>query len=310
MPGVHRGVQAVRRGLAVEEPAAPLGQRVAQGEGVDSTRSVVAEGHDRGIGGAPHGDAGRGADGGPQRRSRRPGVGGQTEVAVLAEVVEDGPTGGDGAARPGAGHGRRPVEAAQPVGGDERLQAGQVGIAVEDDRHPLGRVSVLVEVGADGRHPGDGQVPGFGDVAERAEEGEDEPAQAGVDVAEDAPLGGQRRQVGDRVDHALRIRRCRADHQNGVVVHGVGHGPDVGAAVGTHRDPAGLDVEVVRRLLECRVRAGGQHHVGSGHVPLGPPPVTGRLGGLEEGLGAPRGEIAPGGAGCRRGGGRPRAGRR
>jgi hypothetical protein len=138
-------------------------------------------------------------------------------------------------------------------------------------------------------------------VAEGHEERQQEPAEAGVDVAQDAALEGEGAQIGDGVDHALGVRGRRADDQDGVVVRRIGHFVDVGAPVGTHRGAARLDVEVVRRLLERRVGAGGEHHVRPGGTSGGPPPVPGRLGGLEERLGAPRGEVAAG----RRPAGRP-----
>ena len=119
------------------------------------------------------------------------GVLGQPQVAVAAEVVEDGPAGGDGPGRPGAGHRRRAVEPAQPVGGHERLQPGQLAVPVDDHRDPLGGVAVLVEVGGDRGHPGHRQVPLLVQVAQSAEEGEDEAPEAGVDMAEDPPFGGQ-----------------------------------------------------------------------------------------------------------------------
>ena len=59
-------------------------------------------------------------------------------------------------------------------------------------------------------------------------------------------LGRHRGQVGDRVDDAVRVAGRRADDEAGAVGHRVGHGVDVGPAVGAHRDPDLLDVEVLR----------------------------------------------------------------
>src|SRR5665213_2195522 len=201
--------------------------------------------------------------------------------------------GGPIAAGPGTGHRGRAVEAAQPVRRHEGLEAGQSGVAVEDDRHALGRVSVLVKVGTDRRHPGNRQVPRSRDVPEGGVDQQEEPPEAGVDVAQDATLGGQGAEVGDRVDDPLGVGGCRADHEHGVVVHRVGHGPHVGRPVRSHRHAAGLHAEVVGRLVERGMATGGEHHVGAGHAPLGPTPVAGGLGGLEERLGAPRREVAP-----------------
>ena len=111
-------------------------------------------------------------------------------------------------------------------------------VAVEDDRYALGRVAVLVQIGADRGDPWDGQVPLLGDVSERAQKRQDEPAQAGVDVAEDAAFQCQGAEFGDRVDHALGVGGGRADHEDGVVVDGVGHGVDVCAPVSADRHPS------------------------------------------------------------------------
>ncbi len=108
-------------------------------------------------------------------------------------------------------------------------------------------------------------------------------------IPRSAGHGGQ---VGDGVDHTLGIGRGRADHHDGVVVHRVGHGVDVGGEVGADSHPSRLDVEVVGGLLEGGVGTGGHHHVGASDASLRPTPVPSRLGRLQQGLGAPGGQVA------------------
>ena len=94
----------------------------------------------------------------------------------------------------------RPVDARRPVGVEEPLQVPPVGVAVQDHRRALGRVAVLVDVGRDLGDARDPEVPRRHRPAEVLEERQHEAADAAVDVAADAPLGGQRRQLLDRVD--------------------------------------------------------------------------------------------------------------
>ena len=276
VPGLHGGMQAVRRGLPVEEPASTVGQGVTEGEGVDATLvEVTPECEHGGVRCPPQGQAGCLHDGGLQLGSRLMGVRRQSQVAVGPEVVEHRPSGGDRSGGSGAGHRRGAVEAAQPVGGDEGLQPGQLAVAVDDHRDALGRVAVLVEVCGDRGHAGHAQVPGLGHVPELVQEREDVSAQAGVHVAEDPALAGHRGQVGDGVDHTLGVGRGGADQHDRGVVHRVGHGVDVGGEVRADRDPSRLDVEVVGGLLEGGVGAGGHHHVGAIGCRVAPGPSPG-----------------------------------
>ena len=105
--GLHGRVQAVRRGLAVEEPASPVGQRVTQGEGVDwPIIGIRTEREHSGIRVTPDGQPRDTRDGRLQRRCRLVGVFGQPEVSVGTQVVEHGPAGRDRPRGSGARHGR------------------------------------------------------------------------------------------------------------------------------------------------------------------------------------------------------------
>ena len=65
-----------------------------------------------------------------------------------------------------------------------------------------------------------------GDVVEVREH---PPADAGVDVAADAARGGERGDLGHRVDDAVGVRRRGGDDEDGRVVDGGGHRGRVGA---------------------------------------------------------------------------------
>ena len=72
----------------------------------------------------------------------------------------------------------------------------------------------------------------------------------------DAPTdAASARELRDRVDHALRVLRRGADDEHGVVVDARGHRVDVGAPVGVARHLVHAHAEVVRGLVERRVRA-------------------------------------------------------
>jgi hypothetical protein len=126
------------------------------------------------------------------RRSQRLGRAEQPlsrlEVSLLAEPHHGGPRGGAEGARSGAGGGRRAVVAALPLGEGEELVLAQVLGAVEHDAGALRGVAVLVRVGGDGGHAGQGEVEVGNVAAQRAREREDEAAQAAVDVQADVVL--------------------------------------------------------------------------------------------------------------------------
>ena len=105
------------------------------------------------------------------------------------------------------------------------------------------------------------------------------------------------RELGDRVDDAVRVRRRARDHQHGpvagLVERGLGRG-DVGREVGADRHQHRLHAEVVRGLVERRVRGCRQHHAGLGHVRMR---VARRLHREQHRLGAARGHGADRGVG-------------
>ena len=79
----------------------------------------------------------------------------------------------------------------------------------------------------------------------------------------DAPtLVGELGQLRDRIDDTLRVLRCRADDEHGVVGDVRGHRIDVREPLVVDVDLVRVDAEVVRGLVERRMRARRDHHVG------------------------------------------------
>ena len=105
------------------------------------------------------------------------------EVALFAEVVEDGPGGGDAAAGAGAGVAAGGVEAGGPVFEGEALVFDEGLVAEEEAGDALVGVAELVDVDGDGGDALDGEVVVGDGIAELPGEGEDETAVTGVDVA-------------------------------------------------------------------------------------------------------------------------------
>ena len=96
-----------------------------------------------------------------------------------------------------------------------------------------------------------------------------EAAHARIDVHRRADGSGECGQLGDRIDHTLRILRRRTDDEHRVLVHERRHRVDVGLPVGVDGHLARGDIEVVRGLVERRVRTGRDHHVRFGDSSLG-----------------------------------------
>ena len=113
----------------------------------------------------------------------RPGCGGQPQVAVVAEVPQGGVRGGDRPAGAGGGDHRVDHRVAGPVGVREVLRGAQRRIAVQQHRHALRRVRVLVQVDRDRGDPGHGEVERRHRHAEAAQVGQGPAAEAGVHVA-------------------------------------------------------------------------------------------------------------------------------
>ena len=86
---------------------------------------------------------------------------------------------------------------------------------------PLRGIAELVEVGGDGRHAGDAEVPGRDLVSQLLGERQEVASDAGVDVEADAALVGGSRHLRDGVNHAENGAGGRSDHQDGVAGDGV-----------------------------------------------------------------------------------------
>ena len=82
-----------------------------------------------------------------------------------------------------------------------------------------------VQVDADARHAGHSESP----RQDVVEEGQDPAADAGVDMASEPAIGGNRRDLRDRSDHAVGVGRCGPDDEHGVLADGVRHGPGIRA---------------------------------------------------------------------------------
>ena len=140
--------------------------------------------------------------------------------------------------------------------------------------------------------PGEAKVERLGIPPEHTQEGKEEPTHARIDVAEDPPLRCQSGDVGDGIDDAVGIRRRRTDHHDGGVRAGIGQRRDVDAEVRADRDADQFDVEVVRRLGECGVRALRRHDPGVPDPPVLACHVARRLDRLEEALGPTGRQVA------------------
>jgi len=91
------------------------------------------------------------------------------------------------------------------VRGREELVLAQVAVAIEHDGRALGTVGVLVQIHRDARDAIDREVEVWHLVAELAEVGEQEAADAGVHVHPHAALLGQGRELHDRIHDAVGV---------------------------------------------------------------------------------------------------------
>ena len=126
----------------------------------------------------------------------------------------------------------------------------------------------------------------------RAAYGSTQPADAGVDVAADAARGGQRGQLGDRVDDAVRVRRRAGHDQHGAVPSAstaAAVAAGVRAEVRPDRHHDRLDAEVVRGLANAACAVEGSTIRGAVDVRAG---VAGGLHGEQHRLGAAGGDGA------------------
>ena len=134
-------------------------------------------------------------------------------------------------------------------------------VAEEDGGGALRRKSVLVEVGRHRRDPVDGEVEIGDGVAELAHERGDEATDAGIDVEPQTMLAGERGEILDGVDDAVRELRCGAGQHDRVGIDRLRHGSHVGAEVAAYRHPAYAHVQKVAGLVERGVGAiRGDHH--------------------------------------------------
>src|SRR5512140_2098569 len=82
---------------------------------------------------------------------------------------------------------------------------------------------------------------------------QDEATDTGIDVQRQAVLHRERAELGDRIDHAMRILRRRGDEADRAPADRLGHRANVGAHLGVDLALHELHAEVVRRLVERRV---------------------------------------------------------
>ena len=143
------------------------------------------------------------------------------DVAAAADGEEGCPATRDERAGPGAGHSWGAVDAAGPVRGDEILVRAEFGGAVEDDTVAFGCEAIFVRVDRDGGYAGLAEVEASSLVvrgwkAGGGEEGEEEGAEAAVDVEGDLIFGGDAGDGGDVVDNACGVIWAGCNDENGV----------------------------------------------------------------------------------------------
>ena len=117
-------------------------------------------------------------------------------------------------------------------------------------------------VGRDRGDTGHAEVEGRDGFTERTPEGQDESAEAAVDVEPDFRRQGHLSELGDRVDRAIAVVACRTDDGDGLVIDGLRH--ILGSHGGGHRidgDRDHLEVIEVTRLVERRVCGLGLDHL-------------------------------------------------
>ncbi len=214
--------------------------------------------------------------------------------AFLAQVVQDGPGARHRAAALAGCDGGVDQRVTGSIGAGEKLVFADVLVPVHDARSALGGVAVLVQVGRDGGHARHAEIEIGQVVAQLAHEREMDAAHAAIHVEEQALLLGQRADLGNRVDHALRVAWCRSHQQNRVFGDGRSHG------IRFHLESGRVDVhhhrrqaQVMRRLVERGVRCLGQYHFGPDDLWMQRPrPVSGGLHGQHNAFGAARCHVA------------------
>mmetsp|Transcript_23326 Transcript_23326/g.57898 ORF Transcript_23326/g.57898 Transcript_23326/m.57898 type:complete len:359 (-) Transcript_23326:372-1448(-) len=276
-------------------PSAQVLHRVAERIDVDVRASRRAEGYDTHVRPADELDpvdlldrlADRlcGADDLPRR------------LDIPAEPMrsERRPRRGDDAAWPAAEDGGRGVDAARPLGDESVHRVAQLRRREHHDRGSLWREAILVRVARDAGHAAHAEVAFARQVEARLlHEGQQEAAEAAVDVQPAASRSGDAREAFDRIDCAVGELRRRADDGDGVRVDEPAHVVEVDLHGGVDARVAQLDAEVLRRLVEGGVCSDARHDVGRTDAALLAAVVAVRLHRHEDRLGAARRERADG----------------
>lgn len=219
-------------------------------------------------------------------------------VAAFALGHEGGPAAGDEGAGTGARDAGGGVHAAGPVGGDEILVGAEGGGAVEDGGVALGGEAVFMRVAAYAGDAFEGEVEGFGFEASAGEKGDEEGAEAAVDVEGELAFQRKARKRRNVVDDAVGKAGGGADKEDGVAVYEAGDGGEVHAVGGGGAvDEVDFDFEVGACFAESGVGGFGEDHFGLGDAALGEGFLPGGEAGHEDGFGA-----AGGGDACGPGG--------
>ena len=206
-PEIDRDVQVARRErcgeLSLDIPAA-FGHCIRQLVDVDDVGLEREHAHGRL---AEHFQFGDGVDAGDQL------LGGflhgldDVHEAFFAQVSQDRPGARHRAAALGTEHGRVDKRVGGGVGAGEDLVFADILAAVQNRRSAFGGVAVFVQVGRDGGHAWHAEIEIGHFVAQFAHERQMNAAHAAVHMEEQILFLGNRTDLGNRVDHALRIAR-------------------------------------------------------------------------------------------------------
>ena len=211
--GVRRSdghVQAGRKLLAIQVPAA---QRHLVADFID-VEPVGSDGMNAHVRVAQHLQPRDGRDPLAKLDRRLHHRVGQRQVAFFAQEIHHGPRRRDRAGGPGPGHGGRGIDAARPIGIGKELVAAQVLVLVEDDRRAFGRVTILVQVRRHGRDARHVEIELGHGIAQAPDKGQHQSAHARIHVKQEMMFLRHLRQLGNRVNDAVRIGRRRADHED------------------------------------------------------------------------------------------------
>ncbi len=142
----------------------------------------------------------------------------------------------------------------------------QLAVAVQEHRRVLGSVAVLVHVCGDAGHALDREVEGPRNQAQAPHERQDDATDTGVYVEEDSSLACGRGHLFDRVDGAVREVGRRSDAEYGVGAQRGAERIHVRAeACVLDRRHDHAQPQILRGLVEGRMRADRQHHLGVDH---------------------------------------------